>query len=177
MNLEITGKKVEITPAIRSYVEDNLKKITKFFPKIDEVTLILTVQKYRNLAELSIYTKNGTYTSVEETTDMYAAINTAFDKIKKQARRKRKKIISLHRKEKVEKLGLLSSEQEESIPSTLSIIPYKGFSLKPLHLDEASVKLNMSDDIFIVFRNAANDKINVIYKRKDGNHGLIEPQK
>jgi len=177
MNLEITGKKIEITPAIRSYVENNLKKITKFFPKIDEVTLILTVQKYRNLAELSIHTDNGMYTSVEETTDMYAAINTAFDKIKKQARRKRKKIISLHRKEKVEKQGLLSEEKEPTSSSTPSIIPYKGFSLKPLHIDEASVRLSMSDDIFLVFRSAANDKINVIYKRKDGNHGLIEPQK
>lgn len=177
MNLEITGKKIEITPAIRSYVEDNLKKITKFFPKIDEVTLILTVQKYRNIADLSIHTDNGTYTSLEETTDMYVAINTAFDKIKKQARRKRKKIISLHRKEKAEKQGLLSVEKELASSSTPRIIPYKGFSLKPLHVDEASARLSMSDDIFLVFRSAANDKINVIYKRKDGNHGLIEPQK
>ena len=177
MNLEITGRKIEITPAIRSYVEDNLKKISKFFPQINEVSLILTVQKYRNIAELSIFTKNGTYTSVEETTDMYAAINTAFDKIKKQARRKRKKIISLHRKGKAERQGIVEKDEETSIPSSPSIIPYKAFSLKPLHIDEASARLGMSEDIFLVFRNASNDKINVVYKRKDGNHGLIEPER
>jgi putative sigma-54 modulation protein len=177
MNLEITGRKIEITPAIRSYVEDNLKKISKFFPQINEVNLILTVQKYRNIAELSIHTKNGMYTSVEETTDMYAAINTAFDKIKKQARRKRKKIISLHRKGKAEKQAISEKDEDLAITSSPSILPFKGFSLKPLHIDEASTKLGMSEDIFLVFRNAANDKINVIYKRKDGNHGLIEPER
>lgn len=177
MNLDITGRKIEITPAIRSFVEDNLNKISKFFPQINEVNLILTVQKYRNIAELSIHTNNGTYTAVEETTDMYAAINTAFDKIKKQGRRKRKKIISLHRKSKTERLSLGEGDEETGGASTPSIIPYRGFSLKPLHIDEASAKLGISEDIFLVFRNADNDKITVLYKRKDGNHGLIEPEK
>jgi len=177
MNIEITGKKIEITPPIRAYVDDQLKKITKFLPRITEVQLVLTVQKYRHIAELNIHAGRATYTSLEETNDLYTAINLVFDKIKKQGRRRRKKVIGLHRKRKTKEQELLSSGIHSEASSNVRILTFDGFSLKPMDIEEASMRLSDSGDIFLVFRNAENEKINVIYQRKDGNHGLIEPEK
>ncbi len=177
MNLEITGKKIDITPAIRQYVEEQLQKAEKFLPKVNEVQLVLTVQKYRHIAELVIHVDHGQLTSVEETDDLYAAINLCFDKIIKQARRRRKKIIGLSRKKKSKAREFFSQEIDSEPNDNPEIIPHTRFSLKPMDVDEASMKLGMSNDIFLVFRNADTEKINVIYKRKDGNHGLVEPEK
>lgn len=177
MNLEITGRKIEITPAIRKFVEEQVEKTSKFLSKISEVNLTLTVQKHRNIAELIIHAEHGKYTGVEETNDMYHAINLAFDKIIKQARRRHKKMIGRHRKEKNRFFGMFGGSADIELPENPEIIPYKKFSLKPMDIDEASMQLGLSDNVFLVFRNASTEKLCVIYKRKDGHHGLIEPEK
>jgi len=176
MNIDITGRKLDVTPAIRKLTEERIKKLSRFLPNIDEVNLTLDVQKHRQIAELIIHSEQNLYTSFVETDDMYAAITKAFDKIKKQARRRRKKIRDLHRKDKSRLHDMVMKRNFQVTSTGAKIIPTEGFSLKPMDVEEASMQLGTSDNIFLVFRNAENEKINIIHKKKDGNFGLIEPE-
>ncbi len=141
--------------------------------------MTLSVQKYLQIADLTVKTRSGGFSATAQTTDMYASINEAIDNLVKQARRQSKRIKS----RKGQKRGNREPEWEgpmteapEEEPRSEPRLHREQVSLKPMSVEEARLQVRGSDHGFIVFRNAASQEINVIYRRNDGDIGLIEPR-
>ena len=171
MRIEVTGRQLEVTPALKSFVEEKVSKLKRFIDDIEEVHAILSVEKYRQIAEITVKARHLVLTGKEETSDMYTSISEVVDKLEKQARRSKEKIIDRKRKE--ERTGSPKEEGGEGFPQ---VVRMERIELKPMTVEEAALQLSFSRDNFLVFRNSESDKINVIYRLKDGNFGLITPE-
>jgi putative sigma-54 modulation protein len=142
-----------------------------------EVHVVLSVQKFRHLADVSINSNGIKIKAQEETGDLYAAIDMVMDKIEKQIKRQREKMKD-HNPENWSKSGDKETEfpdEEETPILTPEVIRTERIFAKPMDVEEASLQLNLSSNEFLVFTNSKSRVINVLYKRKDGNFGLIEP--
>jgi putative sigma-54 modulation protein len=181
MEITITGKGIEITPALRSYTESKLKKLNRLISSAMDVHATLSVQRYLQIVDLSIKTRNGGFSARGQTTDMYASINEAVDNLLKQARRQSRRIKSHkgrrrpERAEVMEELVVAEEETAEEGQEPNTVIRER-VSVKPLSLEEAILQMRAADGEFLVFRNAANSELNIVYRRKDGSFGLIEPK-
>jgi len=177
MKVEYTGRQIEITPAIRKFTENHLKKIRKVLGEMIEVHVILTVEKYRHTAEINLKSRTFKINGIEETHDMYSSINSVLEKIERQALKHKGKKIARKRKP-VDSLTKASAYSGEDSPGNVSsprVIKSKSFATKPMTVEEAVHEVSSSKSEFIVFRNAESEQVNVVYRRKDGNFGLIEP--
>lgn len=180
MQVIITGRHLEITNALREYITTKIEKLEKYFP-IVEAHVILSVEKYRHIAEVTIQAKKTTIHGQEETGDMYQAIDTVIDKIEKQIKKHKGKIISRKAKKSSKNLEgptdsfseLAKSEEEPS--TSPKVIREEKFAVKPMSLEEATMQMGLSRSDFLVFFNHETSQINVLYRRNDGNYGLIEP--
>lgn len=172
MKVEITGRHVDITPAIRSFVQKRLNKLNKSIKDDLEVHVILSVEKHRHIAEIVLKSKILHLTSLEQTSDMYSSITRAADKLDRQALKYRqKRFIAKRRVGTNHRPRTRGAGASETNPGNLII--EKTISKKPMAIEEAIIDLHSSDDSFVVFRDADSQSINVVYKRKDGNIGLI----
>jgi putative sigma-54 modulation protein len=179
MNVEITGRHVLITPAIRSYVLKRLRKFDRFVG--DEVSLhvIIDVEKERHTAEILLKSKLLNLTGKGETDDMYSSIVRAVDKLERQVIKSKCRLIETKRqkaraKSVEEKSGV--SRRRASVPAdrhTASIL-VEGVPPKPMAVEEAIAELGQSEPPFVVFRNVESGSVNVLYRRKDGSLGLIQ---
>ncbi|HUX08134.1 MAG TPA: ribosome-associated translation inhibitor RaiA [Acidobacteriota bacterium] len=179
METVIGGKGIDITPALRSFTENKLKKLERVFDGVMDVHVTLSVQKYLQIADLSVKTRQGGFSATAQTTDMYASINDAIDNLVKQARRQGRRVKS-HKGQrraphsKVWPESTLEEEEEPSVGKSELIV--ERLPLKPLSVEEAMLQVRASDNGFIVFRNSTTEELNVIYLRSDGDIGLIEPR-
>ena len=140
---------------------------------------MLSVEKHRHMADVSIVAGRIVINSKEETADMYSSIDLVMDKIERQLRRykerlKKHKTLSPNLKNLSGRIDVLAPESIES-EGEPQVIRSRNFSIKPMFVEEAAVQLEMSNYEFLVFTNASSKKMNVIYRRKDGNYGLVEP--
>lgn len=177
MRFEYTGRHVEVSPAIRKHVEDHFKKLDHIFNGTEASThVIITVEKNRHIGELVVYWRDHTLTAKEVNADMYMALTRAMEKVEKQALKLKKKIID--RKQGAQSTASVAPNpdgQLEATPRPPRIIAARRYSIKPMTAEEAALRLSAEADHFVVFRDADTDRIGVLYKRKDGNFGLIEP--
>jgi len=183
MNVVITGRHFEVTEGIKSHINEKIVKLDKFYHKILEAHVILSVEKFRHIAEITVIGKHIKVTATETTSDMYASIDMAIDSLEKQLRKLHDRIKE-HRVKgssgRIRDIAVrsLSAIKEAFRPAKESaapeIVETKRVAEKPMSEGEAVDELKISNSEFIVFRNAGDDKINVIYKRKDGNFGLIK---
>ncbi len=175
MHITLTGRKIEITDSLRSFAEKKIKKSGKFLGKDVEARVVLSVEKLRHSAEVTI-TSDGFVLHTEEVTDdMYASIDKLTDKIETLAKKHRERITSKKAK-KGSKLVPQYAEsdvpEKEQIPE---IVSKPNVNKKSISKDDAAERLHLSADEFIMFRNIESNDINVMYKKDDGNLGLIEP--
>ncbi len=180
MQIATTFRHMESSEALKSYVEEKLERVQKYIDEPVVAQVFLTVEKIRHIAEITITAKGITIKASEETNDMYASVDAVLDKIERQLRRYKEKIKEhkpssedLDRKVRksvveAESLG----QKEEPV-----IIKTNTFSIKPMSVEEAVMQMDLLHKDFLVFTDAISEDINVIYRRKDGNYGLIEPQK
>lgn len=176
MNITVNGRQVEITPALRSYAEEKIGKFDRYLSNITDAVVTLSVQKYRHKAEVLIRA-NGHLIQSESTTDeLYSAIDEVSDKLDRQIKKFKEKV-SAHRKTESVKSIESTPEAVESGEEMGVIIKRKSFDMKPMQADEAAMTMEMLGKDFFVFTNAESSQINVLYKRTDGNYGLIEPAK
>jgi putative sigma-54 modulation protein len=180
MNISITGRQIDITPPIKSYTEAKLKKLNRFMNGITDIHVTLSLEKYRQIAEVNVHSRGNTYlTAVEESNDLYVSIDQAIDKIKSQAKKLQEKRIGKKRRSKrVETSGtfnVLAREESQTSESGPRIVESSRFVIKPLSVEEAVVQIEDEGAEFLVFRNASSERVNVIYRRPDGNFGLIDP--
>ncbi|MBW1645037.1 MAG: ribosome-associated translation inhibitor RaiA [Deltaproteobacteria bacterium] len=178
MNIQVTFRHMETTEALKEYAIEKVSKIKKYLDAPVEVHVVLSVEKFRHIAEVTFTINGYVVKGQEETDDMYAAIDMVMDKIERQVRRYKEKLKSKRGGGSGEKLKVkmnvvaLENEQTETEPI---VIKSTNFSIKPMAVDEAIMQMNLIDNDFLVFRNATTNEVNVIYRRKDGNYGLIEP--
>lgn len=178
MKFEYTGRHVEVSPAIRRHVEDHFKKLDHIFNGDSTLSthVIIDVEKNRQIGEIVVYWRDHTLTAKDINNDMYMALTRAMAKIEKQAVKLKKKII--HRKQGAKSTARVAPEPDGSIEATprpARIIPARRYPVKPMTAEEASMRLSEDQNQFLVFRDADTQRLGVIYKRKDGNYGLIEP--
>ncbi len=176
MKIILSGKNLEITEALREQVNKKVSKLDRYFNEDTEAQVTMTVENYRHIVEVTIPFNGIVIRAEEATDDMYASIDKVLDKLERQIHKYRTKL------EKRIKSGafkyekpLFSSEAsvEEKTPK---VVKTKRFAVKPMSLEEAILQMELLDHDFFVFTNAKTDDVNVLYKRKDGNYGLIEPE-
>lgn len=177
MNVEITGRHVLITPAIRTYVMKRLRKFTKILGDDISFHVIVDVEKERQKAEILLKSKFLDLTGKGQTDDMYSSIILAIEKLERQALKHKGKLIEGKRqrakaKSVAEKLGVGESTARVLARKSDGIREEEAQS-KPMAVEEAVLELNHSDYPFIVFRNTDSGAVNVLYRRKDGTLGLI----
>jgi putative sigma-54 modulation protein len=171
MNIIISGRRLELTGNLKEYTENKIRKFRKYLNNITEATVILSVEKYRHKAEVLLRV-NGLMIQAESVTgEMYSSIDDVVEKLERQVKKYKDKWVSYR---KGEDKGPVNLKFEESLPS---IIKKKSFDIKPMSPEEAAMQMDLLDKNFFVFTNASSGSINVLYKRRDGNLGLIEPAK
>ena len=176
MKFEYTGRHIDVTPALRSHVEEHFSRLNHLFDgKAINAHIIIEVEKGRHRSEIIVKWRNEVLTAHTTLDDMYQSLSKTIDKIEKQALKIKNKIIDKHHK--VEKISTIPSKADEIKPAPPSprIIGARRYAVKPLTEEEAVMQLDMEENQFLVYRNAENEKVSVIYRRKDGNYGLIQP--
>jgi len=166
--------------ALKSYTEEKLERVKKYIDEPIVAQVFLTVEKIRHSADVTITAKGITIKAAEETNDMYAAVDAVVDKIERQLRRYKERI-KAHKpatdsRERIVQKSIVEAESIEQQKEPV-IIRTKTFSLKPMSVEEAVMQMDLLHKDFLVYTEAATESINVIYRRKDGNYGLIEPNK
>lgn len=175
MQITITSRHMELTDALKNHVENKVIKIKKYVENAIVVHVVLAVEKYRHIAEVTLQVDGQTIKGVEETGDMYSSIDKVMSKIERQAK-KHKEIISKHSHQSNKEMV-----QEDIVsPSTRDVkkadlVTTKKLTTKPMSVEEAVMQMNLISNDFMVFENSNTNKINVIYHLKDGDLGLIEP--
>ncbi len=182
--VRLTGRHVTITPAINDYVTRKIESLHLDYPKIIEAHVILEVAKYRHSAEVILVCSNHiTIEAREQTNDMYAAIDAAVDKICRQMRKYKTRLMKKHRP-RHDIVHHLEEHVLEPEPVELDgeedgahhpVVKSERYPVKPMFIDEAVLQLEMSTRQFLVFLNARSSRMNVLYRRKSGDFGLIEP--
>ena len=176
MKYIISGKNIEVTPGLRSAIEQKLGKLERYFTPETDVIVTLSVEKERQKIEVTIPMKGTIIRSEQVSDDMYVSIDLVEEIIERQLRRYKKKIIDKHQ----EGPGALQPDFYDAVAdeddNEIKIVRTKRFGMKPMFPEDACVQMELLGHNFFVFQNAETDEVNVVYKRKDGLYGLIEPE-
>ena len=174
MKFIIVGRNLEVTPGLRSAVEDKIGKLAKYFNPDTEVHVTMSVEKDRQKIEVTIPVKGNIIRSEQVSSDMYVSIDLVEEIIERQLKKYKNKLVDkkqgagFFRQEFVEKDYM---DEEE-----VQIIRTKKFDIKPMYPEDACVQMELLGHNFFVFCNAETDQVNVVYKRKGNTYGLIEPE-
>ncbi len=179
MNITVNGRHVEITPALRSYAEDKIGKFDRYFTNITGAVVTLSVQKYLHTAEVLLHA-NGTLIQAQSTTnELYSAIDEVADKLDRQVKKLKEKVSS-HRKGGEEKASAAAPAPKASAAKDEEvgvIFKRERFDAKPMSAEDGAMQMETLGRDFFVFMNSETSEMNVLYRRTDGNYGLIEPAK
>ena len=175
MRFVIVGRNLEVTPGLRSTIEEKIGKLGRYFNPDTEVNVALSVQKERQNIEVTIPIKGTIIRAEESSSDMYVSIDLVEEVIERQIRRYRKKLID--KKQSAQSFSqLFIDEAEEDENEEISIVKTKRFGMKPMFPEDACVEMELLGHNFYMFQNAETDQVNVVYKRKGNTYGLIEPE-
>ena len=183
MDFEYTGRHIDVTPALRAHVEEHFGKIGQLFENATTARahVIIDVVKNRHIAEILLHWREHTLTAKDTNADMYQALTRCIDKIEKQALKLKKKIIE-RKQDAVPLSAVAPDETGTAAPGNPEperragrIIAARRYRVKPMTAEEAVLSLAEDGDQFVVFRDSDTDRLSVLYKRKDGNYGLIQP--
>lgn len=176
MNIAYTTRGFELNGQIKKYTEEKLKKILSL-EELLEVNLTLIQARHRYKAELSVHNRNARFTAIEETPDIFKSINAVIDKIQKQVKRHKEKLVNRKRLSRSKASSLVENMtaggEEAAIPR---VVRARKQDIKPMSQDEAVMQMEARKEAFLLFRNLSSDRINVLYRRKDGNYGLIDSE-
>ncbi|MFZ5942826.1 MAG: ribosome hibernation-promoting factor, HPF/YfiA family [Bacillota bacterium] len=176
MNIIIKGKNMEVTPALKEYVEKKVGKIQKYFEGELEATVTLVVEKDLHRIEVTIPIDGIILRGEEQTNDMYASIDNVLEKVERQVRKYKTRINKQIRNFSVLDLVPNGNKSPDDTIEQPMIVRTKRFAVKPMPEEEAVMQMDLLGHNFFVFLNADTEEVNVVYKRKDGNYGLIEPE-
>jgi len=174
MQLSVKGRSLEVTDALRSYAEEKLRRLTKYFENIVTANVVLSLEKHRQIAEVTLRVRDLTIRAEESTEDLYSSIDLVVEKLERQILRYKERIAGHVTR------GASREERDASaitaVETESRLVKTKRFAVKPAEVDEAIMQMDLLGHNFYVFRNARTDEVNVVYRRRDGHYGLIEPE-
>ena len=174
MKINIRGEKIEITKAMREYAEDKLSKLNKYIDNYDDVTtnIVVKLRDNKQKVETTILLKSIILRTEEVQEDFYSAIDTSLTKLERQIRKNKTK---LQAKTRINKELLFNYEHDEEEPKE-TIVKRKKVEVKPMDEEEAMLQMELLGHQFYLYKDADTNNEAVIYKRKDGNYGIIEAE-
>ena len=173
MRIIITGKNLEITDSLRNAVEERLAKLDRFFAKDTDVYVTLSMEKERRKIEVTIPVKGNIIRSEQESNDMYVSIDLVEEVIERQLKKYKNKIIDRKQSGSGFRQEFIEKEYEDE---EVNILRVKRFEAKPMYPEDACVQMELLGHDFFAFMNAETELISVVYKRKDGAYGMLEPE-
>lgn len=172
MKTTIVARKMDLTDGIKDYVEKKLSKLDKFFDDDSEAKITMSVEKNRKKIEATIYSRDTIYRVEEITSDMYVTMDKIIDDMERQIRKHKTRLEKRLKKGAFADLGVYNADIDEE--REFNIIKTKSFTAKPMSSEEAILQMNLLGHSFFVFKNSETEQNNIVYKRKDGNYGIIE---
>ena len=174
MKFIIVGKNIEVTPGLRSAVEDKIGKLEKYFTPETEVHVTLSVEKERQKIEVTIPVKGSIIRSEQVSSDMYVSIDLVEEIIERQLKKYKRKLVDQQQAASFFKQEFIEKDYMDE--DEIKIIRTKKFDIKPMYPEDACIQMELLGHNFYVFVNAETEEVNVAYKRKGGTYGLIEPE-
>ncbi|MCX8129204.1 MAG: ribosome-associated translation inhibitor RaiA [Clostridia bacterium] len=175
MKFIVSGKNIEVTEALKEKVISKMGKLEKFFNPGTEVHVTMSVQKNRQILEVTIPFNGVVLRAEEANDDMYASIDKVIDVLERQIRKNKTRLEKkLHETAFV--IDNFAIKEDIAEEHEFKVVRSKRFAIKPMDVEEAVLQMNLLGHEFFVFSNADTNAVNVVYKRKDGNYGLIEPE-
>lgn len=174
MQTSVTFKNLDPSDHLRDYVSDKLNRFDKYLYNPAEASVVLSVEKFRHIAEVNIIGDRLSINGKEETEDMYSAIDMVLDKMEKQIKKNKQKIRD-RRQGRGKAKPVQPPQSDLADENAEQQVMVKNIEYKPMDVDEAIMQLNLVDNSFLVFTNSRSERVNVLYRRKDGNIGLIQP--
>ena len=169
--ITVTGRHMEVTDALRDHTVEKMTRACRLLDKISSAHITFSVEKYRHIVEVVIHSHGVTLRGKEETGDMYASVDQVMDKIEAQAKRLKEKMKDKKRHDERESADI----EAETAAESPRVFETDSFAVKPLTVEDAVSELQGSEGLFIAFRNAKSNEVNVLYKRNDGHFGLVRP--
>lgn len=179
INIAISGKNIQVTKSLKTYINKEIEGLEKYFEKIISAHIVLNVEKEREIVEVNLQTAGSTIHVSESTDDLYKSIDACIDHLERKLKQFKQKMID--RKRQFDKTQF-SFENKQEVREGVEtdeghhIVLVDRYVKKPMNVEEAAMQLEITNNDFLVFFNDAADKINVIYRRKDGDFGLINPE-
>lgn len=186
MQLEITGRHIEITPALRDFAEEKLSKLERLLDGPVEIHVVLGIQRHRHSAEVQVKSRTTVLSGRQVTGDLYASIGEVADKLERQALKHKEKLHDHKHRHgprdpqsaaAIEANANRTNEQapEQEAPAR-RIVRSSSYRLKPLSPEDAAHELDASGELVLVFRDLETSRVSVVYRQGDGNFGLVEPE-
>ena len=176
MKYIIIGKNIDVTSGLREAVEHKLGKLERYFTPDTEIHVTLSVQKEHQKIEVTIPVKGGIIRSEQVSSDMYVSIDLVEEVIERQLRKYKNKLIARHQEGGNFKQEFFDAADSVDEDNEIKIVRTKKFGFKPMYPEDACVQMELLGHDFYVFCNAETDEVNVVYRRKNGTFGLIEPE-
>ncbi|SDI48900.1 SSU ribosomal protein S30P/sigma 54 modulation protein [Aneurinibacillus migulanus] len=183
MQYNTRGENIEVTPALRDYVEKKIGRLERYFENTSSFSCNVTLRVLRgeHTVEVTIPMPGVILRAEDTNSDMYAAIDLVVEKLERQIRKHKTKVNRKYRQQgavfvEADPLATDQEVQVEDENDQLEIVKTKRFNLKPMDAEEAVLQMDMLGHNFFVFSNAETEEVNVVYRRKDGRYGLIEPE-
>ncbi len=173
MKFVITGKNMEVSAALDQAVRDKLGRLDRFFSPDTEVHVTMSVIRDRHRIEVTIPVKGGVIRSEQESNDMYVALDLVEEVIERQLKKYKNKIVDKHHTGSFKEEYI---EKDYMDDEDIRIVRTKQFDMKPMYPEDACVQMELLGHNFYMFMNAETNQINVVYRRKGGTYGLIEPE-
>lgn len=177
MRIKVSGKNINVTDALRERVEKKISKFEKYFTPITEANATLSVEKNRHIIEVTIPFNGVILRGEEATEDMYTSIDNVVEKLERQIRKQKTRLERRVKDGSIRFENMLPfGDNEEELEDEIRIIKKKRFAIKPMSSEEAVLQMELLGHNFFVFTNSESEEVNVVYKRKHGDYGIIEPE-
>jgi len=176
MVIKLTGKNIDITEALKEQAYKKVGKLGRYFNPDTEAQVTMSVENYRHIVEVTIPFNGIVIRAEEETDSMYTSIDKVLDKLEGQIHKHRTRLGKRLKNGAFKNSPSVISQDVQNEEEQPKVVKIKRFALKPMAIDEAIMQMDLLGHSFFVFRNAETEEVNVLYKRKDGNYGLIEPE-
>ncbi len=174
MKFTISGKNIDVTPGLRDSIEHKLGKLEKYFATETEIIVTLSVEKERHKIEVTIPIKGDIIRSEQVSDSMYVSIDLVEEVIERQLRKYKTKLLARHQASGTFKSDFMDEKIDDD--DEIKIVKTKHFGIKPMFPEDAVLQMELLGHDFYVFSNATTEEVNVVYKRKKGGYGLIEPE-
>lgn len=176
MIITISGKQMEVTDSLKEVINEKCQKLDKYFHKDTPITITLSTQKERQIVEATIPFSGTIIRAEESTPDMYASIDSVISILERQIRKHKTKLQQRNKASETIRFENIVPQESQDESEESKIVRTKRFTLKPMDKEEAVLQMDLLRHNFFVFIDGETDEVGVVYKRKDGNYGLIEPK-